>query len=546
MSIDAAAESSSGAGARWAWLILLALPLAGLLLLLVRPELDLEWEHQPSHFWLVLITAGGNVALAYVTNVVAGRHRDARLVLVSLAFLSSAGFLGLHALATPGVLLGGSNTGFVIATPVGLFIASLFSSASVTALGGPRAALVLRHRSGLVAGLLGLMALWGFGSVLGLPPLSGPFPQSEAVGVLVGLAALGVALYAFAAWRSFRFYASRGGFLVASIAIALVLLGEAMLAIAVSRNWHLSWWEWHVLMLIAFLLIAHGARTEYRRRGSLSAAFGGLYLEATLARIERWHARAIEAVVAADERGDPPERVLGQLRRDGASTDEVALLAQAAGEVRRLDALFRPYLPSQLATRLRRQPAIAELGGEEREVSVVFADLAAFTTFSETRTPTVVITMLNRYWADVVPVIDEAGGVVEQFVGDGVMASFNSAGDMPDHAARAARTALAIVAAGRRIAESNSGWPLFRAGVNTGPAVVGNVGSEGRHSFAVIGDTINTASRLLSVGQPGQVVVADATWEGLGSGRRGTALGSTPIKGRRRPVTAWILDGLEG
>jgi class 3 adenylate cyclase len=546
MSIDAPEGPSSGAGARWAWLILLALPLAGLLLLLIRPELDLEWEHQPSHFWLVLITAGGNVALAYVTNVVAGRHRDARLVLVSLAFLSSAGFLGLHALATPGVLLSGSNTGFVIATPVGLFIASLFSAASVTALGGPRAALVLRHRGALLSGLLGLMALWGFGSVLGLPPLSGPFPQSEAVGVLVGLAVLGVALYAFAAWRSFWFYAWRGGFLVASIAIALVLLGEAMLAIAVSRNWHLSWWEWHVLMLIAFLLIAHGARTEYRRRGSLSAAFGGLYLEVTLARIERWHARAIEAVVAADERGDPPERVFGQLRRDGASSDEVALLAQAAGEVRRLDALFRPYLPSQLATRLRHQPAMAELGGEEREVSVVFADLASFTTFSETRSPTVVITMLNRYWADVVPVIDEAGGVVEQFVGDGVMASFNSAGDMPDHATRAARTALAIVAAGRRIAESNAGWPLFRAGVNTGPAVVGNVGSEGRRSFAVIGDTINTASRLLSAGQPGQVVIADATWEGLGSGRRGTALGATPIKGRRRPVTAWILDGLEG
>jgi class 3 adenylate cyclase len=80
--------------------------------------------------------------------------------------------------------------------------------------------------------------------------------------------------------------------------------------------------------------------------------------------------------------------------------------------------------------------------------------------------------------------------------------------------------------------------------VNTGPAVVGNVGSEGRRSFAVIGDTINTASRLLSLGRPGQVVVADATWNGLGGGRRGTALGSTPIKGRRRPVTAWILESL--
>ena len=110
-----------------AWTALLVLPVAGLALLLLRPELDVQWEHHPSHFWLVLVTAAVNVALAYLTNVAAGRYRDARLVLVSLAFLSSAGFLGLHALATPGVLLPHPNTGFVVATPVGLVIASVFA-----------------------------------------------------------------------------------------------------------------------------------------------------------------------------------------------------------------------------------------------------------------------------------------------------------------------------------------------------------------------------------------------------------------------------------
>src|SRR5688572_32870954 len=121
------------------WGLALALPLAGLGLLLARPELDLEWEHHPSHFWLVLVTAGVNVVLAYVTNVAAGRFRDARLVLISLAFMSSAGFLGLHALATPGVLLEQPNAGFVIATPVGLVLAAVFAAASVSAIAGPRA-----------------------------------------------------------------------------------------------------------------------------------------------------------------------------------------------------------------------------------------------------------------------------------------------------------------------------------------------------------------------------------------------------------------------
>ena len=80
----------------------LAVPLIGLGLLLVRPELDLRWEHHPAHFWLVLGTAVVSAVLAYATGEAAGRRGDARLFYVSLAFLSSAGFLALHALATPG------------------------------------------------------------------------------------------------------------------------------------------------------------------------------------------------------------------------------------------------------------------------------------------------------------------------------------------------------------------------------------------------------------------------------------------------------------
>ena len=345
----AAPGERAAAGTPWPWMLLLALPVIGLLLLFVRPELDLHWEHHPSHFWLVLLTAAGSVALAYITNVVATRQRDARLILVSLAFLASAGFLGLHALATPGVLLGTPNAGFVLATPVGLFIASLFAAASVTTLGGPRAVVVLRLSPFLLGFVLGLMLLWAGVSLAAIPPLNGPLPPTEASGPLAGLAIAGVALFGFAAFRSSRFYLERGGVLVLAVAVAMTLLGEAMLAIALSRNWQLSWWLWHVLMLIAFLAIALGTRAEYRRSGSLTGAFGGLYLEATLARIDRWHARAIAAVAAAGDRPEAADRVLDDLRHEGASSDEIALVAEAAGEVKRLDALFRPYLPSHVA-----------------------------------------------------------------------------------------------------------------------------------------------------------------------------------------------------
>lgn len=524
----------------WPWAAILLLPLIGLVLLLAEPQLDLEWEHHPSHFWLVLVTAAVGMALAYVTNVAAGRHRDARLVLVSLTFLASAGFLGLHALATPGILLAASNTGFAIATPVGLVIGAGFAAASASPLAGPRAVAVLRYRTVLLGGLVAVMLGWALVSLAGRPPLTGPPPSREATGPLVALSVAAIVLYAIAAWRYVGLYERRGGVVTLAVAVAFVLLAEALAAVALSRNWRLSWWEWHVLMLLAFLAIALGAREEYRRSGSLTAAFGGLYLEATLTRIDRWHARAIATLAAADERGGSTDVVLADLRREGASSDEVALLVQAAGELRRLDASFRPYLPSPVADRIARDPS-AVVTGQEREVSVLFADLAGFTAFSELRPPTEVVTMLNQYWAKVVPAINSAGGVIEHFAGDGVMVIFNAVGDQPDHPRRAASTGLTIVDIGRGLAGSHPSWPTFRVGVNTGRAVVGDVGAAGRRSFATIGDTTNVAARLAAVGRPGQVVVARATWEALGDAGFGEPLGPTRVKGKRDPVDAWVL-----
>ena len=190
----------------WALVVLLILPVLGLVVLLARPELDVEWEHHPSHFWLVLFTAAVNVALASLTNVAATRYRDARLILVSLGFLASAGFLGLHALATPGVLLPQPNTGFVVATPIGLLIASVFAAASVSPLAGPRAAIVLRWRSVMLGGLVAVMSVWAVLSLGNLPPLDGPPPAKEGVGPLTVLAVVAVALYLFAAWRYLQVY----------------------------------------------------------------------------------------------------------------------------------------------------------------------------------------------------------------------------------------------------------------------------------------------------------------------------------------------------
>jgi class 3 adenylate cyclase len=546
--------------------VLLALPLVGLGLLLVRPELNIEWHHHPSHFWLVLISAAVSVALAFVINIAAGRHRDARVTLVSLAFLASGGFLGLHALATPGILIPTRNVGFMIATPVGLIIASGFALASVSRLAGPRADLIQRHGGRILAALVGVMAVWAAVSLAGLGPLgplasmSGapmimegmpgkhgtplvpPTPSmDETGGPLVVLAIVAIAAYAITAWRYLRIHRDRGGVLPLAVGAAFALLAEATVAVVLSHNWEVTWWAWHLLMLLAFGTIALGVRDEYGRSRSLTTAFGGLYSDATLARINRWHADAIASVAGAAARRESTADVFDHLRRDGASEEEIALLTAAARELTRLDDLFRPYLPAFVGEQLRRDPDSARLGGEERVVSVLFADLAGFTPFSEEHNPAEVIAMLNTYWAAVVPVIERAGGVVDYFAGDGVLGVFNAAGGESDHAERAVRAGLSIIDAASKVATANPDWPMFRVGVNTGRAVVGNVGVEGRRNFTVIGDTTNVAARLLAAAERGSVVASATTWAALDGRVDGVALGAIALKGKRDPVEAWSV-----
>jgi len=525
------------------WLLLLALPLIGLALLIARPALDLEWKHQPTHFWLVLGVAVVSLALALLTNEAAMRRGDARLILVSLAFGTSAGFLGLHALATPGILLPGSNVGFVIATPVGLTLASILAAASALPLAGPRGDRVLRRVGALRIGLVAVLAAWGVASIAGIPPVMASMEPLE-VGPVVRAGALaGILLYAYAAWHFLRLFARRGRPLLLAFVVAFVLLAESMITVAFSRDWHLSWWEWHVLMAIAFAAVAIAARAEYRREGSLTAAFGGLYLASTLERLDRWHAEALADLAGARAGGQSTAAVLERLRLDGASAEELALLERASLELERADELVRPYLPVPLAEHARRDPAVTELGGgEEREVTVLFADLSGFTSFSEAHPPTEVVELLNAVWTAAVPVVTAADGIIESFSGDGLLVLFNALGDQPDHATRAVRAAIEMrYAIDRLAAERAEPTPRFHIGINTGPAFVGSIGAAGRRSFSAIGDTTNLGARLQGAAGAGEIVVGEATWTRLGPAARGEPLEPLRLKGKRDPVRAWRL-----
>jgi class 3 adenylate cyclase len=514
-------------------------PLAGLGLLLAVPELDVRWEHHPSHFWLVLGVAAVNVVLAALTSEAATLRGDSRIFLVSLAMLSSAGFLALHALATPGVLLEGPNQGFAIATAVGLLIASGFAAASAVV--GERRVISGAAMRWIRAALVGVIGLWALASLAEVRVLSRP-PDVEAPAELRFLAPVAVVAYGFAAVVYLRLYRRRRLALPLAIAVAFVLLAEAMTAIAVARSWRLTWWEWHVLMAVAFGSILVAARAEYRKARSLTGAFAGLYLDGTLQRVDRRHSRALADLVEAIRSDEPLTPVLERLRAEGFSAEESSLLERSARELARVDSLLRSYVGPRLAERLSEEPSLSRLGGREVDVTVLFADLAGFTSYSQGRPAAEVIEMLNAYWEEVVPVVaGREGGLIERFAGDAVMVVFNALDDQHDHPLRAARAALEMRDAAERVGAARPEWPRFRIGLNTGRAAIGNVGAGDQRSFAAIGDSTNVAARLQSAATPGRILMSAATRDRLGDGARAEPLGPIALKGKDEPVEVFEL-----
>ncbi|WP_449063417.1 adenylate/guanylate cyclase domain-containing protein [Planomonospora algeriensis] len=209
-----------------------------------------------------------------------------------------------------------------------------------------------------------------------------------------------------------------------------------------------------------------------------------------------------------------------------------------------LEGLFRNYMSPDVAQALLADPRRAELGGELVELTALFADLKGFTSFSERVAPGEIVDMLNRYHGAAVPIVLAAGGTIVQFVGDAMLALFNAPARQPDHAEAAARAALAMQEAAEEIAAGTPGYPRFRIGINTGPALVGNIGSPQLRGFNAMGDCVNVAARLEGVAEPGTVVIGQSTLDQIGPGAKVQPLGGLSLKGKEHPVHAYVLSGL--
>jgi class 3 adenylate cyclase len=209
---------------------------------------------------------------------------------------------------------------------------------------------------------------------------------------------------------------------------------------------------------------------------------------------------------------------------------------------RQVNALFHQYLSPDVADVLLAHPERAELGGESVEVTVMFADLRDFTPFSEKTPPHTVVEMLNEAFSRAVPIVFAEGGTITQFAGDAIMAIFNAPVRQPDHALRAARAAMALQEAVASIPGAGE-RPQFRVGLNSGPALVGNIGSSEIRNFTAIGDTTNLAARLHAFAPPGGIVMGESTYRLVADDVEVRPLGTPELKGKS-PVQVYQLVGL--
>jgi adenylate cyclase len=220
-------------------------------------------------------------------------------------------------------------------------------------------------------------------------------------------------------------------------------------------------------------------------------------------------------------------------------------------EKRKMKRLFGQYVSKDVYEQLVANPDLARLGGQRRQMTVLFSDIRGFTTVSEKGQPEEIVHLLNEYFTRMVDIVFTHKGTLDKFVGDMVMALFGAPLDDPHHAEHAVDAALEMIAELGRLNErwAAEGRPSLDIGigVNTGPMIAGNIGSEAIMSYTVIGDAVNLGSRLESLNKEygTRIIISEATRDSLPPKYAFRPLGDVVVKGKTRPVAIFEVVGLK-
>ena len=281
--------------------------------------------------------------------------------------------------------------------------------------------------------------------------------------------------------------------------------------------------------------------------GALAALLLGLLAARRLTRPIGALTEGVARVAAGDLSKELPVR----------SRDEIGQLTRAFNEMvaglRQRDFIrnaFGRYVSPEVAKTLLESPEGLRLGGHKREVTVLMSDLRGYTRFAEQGDPVRVMEVLNAYLARMADIVIAHGGTINEFIGDAIFAVFGAPLDHADHAERAAAAALAMQAAmdGLNHENADRGWPRFEMGigVNTGEAVVGNIGSEQRAKYAVVGSAVNLAARVEGCTVGGQIFITTGTLERIRELAEVAEPVRVELKGILEPVVLHELRGIRG
>lgn len=211
---------------------------------------------------------------------------------------------------------------------------------------------------------------------------------------------------------------------------------------------------------------------------------------------------------------------------------------------------FSSYMSDEVVNRLINSPSQLAVGGEKRTVTVIFSDLRGFTQLSEELPAEKVFSALNNYFAHMTAVIEKHGGMVDSFIGDAIMVVFGAPQEREHDALRAVACALEMQLALKDVNAINQqqGLPelAMGIGVNTGMAVVGNIGSEKRLQYSAIGSPVNLASRIQDLTIGGQVLISEATRQAAGEHLEINGHLRVKVKGVAYPITIYDINGVKG
>jgi adenylate cyclase len=216
-------------------------------------------------------------------------------------------------------------------------------------------------------------------------------------------------------------------------------------------------------------------------------------------------------------------------------------------EKKKVRGAFQQYLPPSLINMLLARPELLRLGGEEKELSIMFTDIRGFTSLSEGLSPRELVDLLNEYLSEMTAVIFKHWGTLDKYIGDAIMAFWGSPYPQPDHAERACATALHMLKSLEKLRQNwaAKGRPLIDigVGVNSGPVLVGNMGSSVRFNFTIMGDNVNLASRLEGLNKQfaTRVIISENTYQKVFEKFVVRELDLIRVKGKKVPVKIYEL-----